>query len=204
MVKKQLIIFIKNPVLGKVKTRIAETEGEENALNIYKDLLKKCRSEVLKVEAERHLYYSDEIDLCDQWKSEDFEKHLQEQSKELGIRMKMAFQRHGSAELTKAIIIGSDCYELSAELIEKAFEALTQCDLVIGPANDGGYYLLGMRNFYPQLFEGISWSTEAVLRESIEIANKEGLSYTLLEELIDLDTIDDVKKSSYPYQKNYE
>lgn len=195
----QLIIFIKNPILGKVKTRIAATEGAKTALAIYKDLLGKCRAETLKVDAARYLYYSDTIDFSDEWNSENFEKHLQEQSPNLGTRMKKAFEKHFSKGNAKTIIIGSDCYELSSEIIETAFDSLNKYDIVIGPANDGGYYLLGMSNFFPDLFDGISWSTNTVLAESLKIANDKNLTVKLLEELIDLDTIDDVKKSTYSY-----
>ncbi len=196
---KQVIIFIKNPILGKVKSRIAITEGAENALAIYDDLLAKCRLETLKVNAVRLLYYSDNIDLMDEWAAEHFEKHLQKQSNDLGIRMKDAFQKHCSKRPSKTIIIGSDCYDLTAEIIESAFDALTNHEIVIGPANDGGYYLLGMNNFHPEFFEGISWSTHTVLAGTIAVAEKNDLSIKLLEELIDLDTIDDVKKSAYSY-----
>lgn len=197
--KQQLIIFIKNPVKGQVKTRIAYTEGEEVALKIYQELLDKCLEETSKVEAVRHLFYSEEIEEDDIWTRTHYLKHLQKQDPDLGERMHDAFNQLQQAGQAKTIIIGSDCYDLTAEIIHQAYQRLDQTDLVFGPANDGGYYLLGMKEFHSSLFQGISWSSPLVLEQSCRIAKNEGLTYSLLDELIDLDTIDDVKKSSYPY-----
>ena len=199
LISSQLLIFFKNPILGKVKSRIAKTEGEKAALRIYLDLLKKCRQEALKVNAERHLFYADYIPEMDDWSLADFHKFLQIPTGSLGDKMKQAFSISLKNQLVKTVIIGSDCYDLSAEIIESAFLSLDKNDVVIGPANDGGYYLLGMKRFHPALFEGIDWSTERVLSQTIEKAKRENLDFALLEELIDLDTIEDVKKSSYPY-----
>ena len=197
----QLIVFIKNPVLGTVKTRLASTEGEEQALLIYQDLLDKCLNETLKVDAHRYLYYSNSIDEKDNWPSMHYEKRLQKKGADLGGKMSAAFEQLIQDEQIKTVIIGSDCYDLTAGIIQQAFDILEHNDLVFGPANDGGYYLMGMKNYYPELFKKITWSSNLVLEQSLEIAKKKDLSFSLLEELIDLDTIDDVKKSSYPYPR---
>lgn len=197
--QKNLIIFIKNPVLGKVKTRLAKDVGDKEALSIYYDLLQRCREECRKVNAKRWLYYSDELEQQDAWSEQHFTKRLQSQG-DLGERIQDAFDTVNQ-EGEATIIIGSDCYDLSASIIEAAFEALEEKDFVIGPANDGGYYLLGSTQFHPQLFQQIDWSTSAVFEQTIAQAKELNLSIEVLEELVDLDTLDDVKGSSYPWPK---
>lgn len=190
----KLIIFIKNPVLGTVKTRLATAIGDEMALNVYNRLLEKSQKETQAVSAERHLFYSKEIK-HDNWSSNHFNKHLQVEG-DLGEKMRSAFETVIEPS-SKAIIIGSDCYDLTSEIIEEAFEALDINDLVIGPANDGGYYLLGMKKLRPELFDSIAWSTEAVLSQTLKKAKQLGLKVKSLQELIDIDNIDDLKKSGY-------
>lgn len=193
--QNHLIIFIKNPVLGTVKTRLAKTIGDEAALKVYKDLMHKCQLESLSTHTKRHLYYSRQIIEKDGWSSSDFEKKLQAEG-DLGVKISEAF-KSVFLEGDRVIVIGSDCYDLSAETIEHAFKELENVDLVIGPANDGGYYLLGTKRFYPSLFEEIQWSTETVLNETLKQANELNLTVSTLEELVDLDTLEDLEKSGY-------
>ena len=197
--QNHLVIFVKNPVLGTVKTRLAKTIGDEAALEVYNDLMQKCHDECLKVDAKRHLFYSKQILEADFWPNDTFEKKLQTEG-DLGIKIEAAlsnvFQEEG-----KVLIIGSDCYDLTADIINEAFHLLDQSDVVIGPANDGGYYLLGTNTFHAALFKDIAWSTETVLEETIERAESQKLSVSLLQELIDLDTIEDLNKSGYNYKK---
>lgn len=190
-----LIIFIKNPVLGTVKTRLAHGIGSKNALIVYKDLLENCRLETTKVDSNRYLFYSQEVQK-DEWSEDLFIKRLQEEG-DLGERIIGAFHSVFKNKEEKTLIIGSDCYDLKASIIEAAFKKLDDADLVIGPANDGGYYLLGTKKFYPLLFEGISWSTSEVFNQTVGQAKRLGLSTAVLQELIDIDTLDDLKKSSY-------
>jgi rSAM/selenodomain-associated transferase 1 len=91
----------------------------------------------------------------------------------------------------KAVIIGSDCPGLTTLIINDAFAVLETNDIVLGPANDGGYYLLGCKKVYPALFEGIAWSTPYVLGQTIEKIENENLSYRLLDHLTDIDTLQD-------------
>lgn len=192
--QKHLIVFVKNPVLGTVKTRLANSIGDEKALEVYQDLVEKCRNECLEVNAERHLFYSKQI-AKDSWDEIAFSKHLQSDG-DLGDKITDAF-RKTFKEQGKVIIIGSDCYDLDAAVIEEAFQKLDFSDVVIGPANDGGYYLLGTKFFHPELFQNITWSTELVLKETIQQANSKNLSVNLLKELIDLDTLEDLEQSGY-------
>lgn len=196
---KNLILFIKNPVIGSVKTRLAETIGEELALQVYMDLMQKSCKETLAVSAERYLFYSKEI-VKDNWSVEQFKKRLQAEGS-LGFKMKSAFAEVVKKN-SKTIIIGSDCYDLTSRHIELAFKELDANDLVLGPANDGGYYLLGMKKFIPELFEGIAWSTELVMQQTLKKADQLDLKVKCLQELIDIDNIADLKESGYSLKTN--
>ncbi|MFK7807608.1 MAG: TIGR04282 family arsenosugar biosynthesis glycosyltransferase [Saprospiraceae bacterium] len=184
-----LIVFIKNPQKGKVKTRLAATVGDDKALAIYKALMDHTRHIALATDAQRLLFYSQQINSKDNWSNQDFIKHLQTEGN-LGIKMKAAFQT-AFQNADKVIIIGSDCASLSPDIITEAFAKLETHDFVIGPAMDGGYYLLGMNNYEPAVFEEISWSTESVLKETIRVIETMDKSYTLLVELSDIDYEED-------------
>ncbi|HMG14641.1 MAG TPA: TIGR04282 family arsenosugar biosynthesis glycosyltransferase [Saprospiraceae bacterium] len=187
-----LIIFIKNPVLGKVKTRLANAIGEEKALIIYAELLDITRNQVLDLPFKKYLFYSEFIDGNDHWPEDIFTKEVQSGA-DLGKRMCNAF-RHVLSNASKAVIIGSDCPELSSQVIEKAFFLLDSNDVVIGPSSDGGYYLLGMKALHIDLFSGISWSSSEVLSSSITKLEMAALSYSLLEVLDDIDQVEDLEK----------
>lgn len=181
-----LHIFIKNPRRGYVKTRLAATAGDDEALRIYHILLQKTRKTAAMVNCERWLWYSDEIPESDEWPVESFNKKVQV-SGDLGQRMLAAFEASFAAGNGKALIIGSDCPTLSLELLNEAFEALDHADVVVGPTLDGGYYLLGMNTLHKDLFENIHWSTEHVFRETCAKINAAGLNRKDLLVLNDID-----------------
>lgn len=185
-----LIIFVKNPVLGKVKTRLAAAIGNEKALEVYLELLEITRSECLKTACTRNIFYSDEI-ADDTWDNDHFNKFVQ-QGNDLGARMNNAFEQVFALGAQKALIIGSDCPQLSSNLLEEAFSFLDEKDAVIGPATDGGYYLLGMKKPRPYLFENKEWSTDSVFASTISDFEANRISYHRLEELSDLDTVNDL------------
>ena len=188
-----LLLFIKNPELGKVKTRIAETAGAEHALQIYLELLRHTREIALPVDAQKLLFYSDFVNEADDWASDDFQKLLQ-QGADLGDRMQRAFNLAFSFSASKAVIIGSDCASLTSEIIETAFQKLEEYPFVLGPAMDGGYYLLGMNAYQPEVFNNIEWSTEAVLPATLERIQQLQKDYFLLPELPDIDYESDWEK----------
>jgi hypothetical protein len=167
MRKKLLLVFTRNPELGKVKTRLAQTVGDQTALDIYKFLLKKTKNIASEVAADKAVYYSVKIRENDIWDARIFQKHLQV-GEDLGIRMLHAFKNGFEAGYEKVMIIGSDLYDLSSEDIEKAFTALATNDLVIGPAEDGGYYLLGMKTMHTTIFKNKNWGTETVRKDTLE------------------------------------
>lgn len=187
-----LIIFIKNPEKGKVKTRLAKTVGDDQALKIYKALMGHTRNLASQIQAKRHLFYSQYINEQDGWSKDLFVKDLQADGS-LGEKMASAFQSV-LANHSKAIIIGSDCASLTTAIIEDAMQALDQHDFVIGPALDGGYYLLGMRNFEPSLFKDMPWSTEKVAQLTIERITARGKTHFLLPALSDIDFEEDWNK----------
>lgn len=185
-----LILFIRNPQIGKVKTRLAATVGEEEALNIYQFLLDHTRRIALEVEALRMLFYSENIATNDGWDEAFFEKYLQHHG-DLGERMYHAFQKAFDTGAQKVVIAGSDCPELEASILNEAYTLLDSHDVVLGPSYDGGYYLLGLKTPAPELFENMVWSTETVLSETLTRLKNTGKSCALLPVLNDIDTEED-------------
>jgi rSAM/selenodomain-associated transferase 1 len=188
--KETLIVFVKNPEKGKVKTRLASVAGDEAALRIYCLLLEKTRSAALGVPCSRLLCYSDYIPVADEWPDTAFRKAVQSPG-DLGQRMASAFGEAFCSGAHKAVIIGSDCPDLDAALIRNAFAALDCTDFVVGPACDGGYYLLGMKYLVPEVFQGIPWSTASVADDTLRLIRSLGMNYTLLPRLSDIDEYED-------------
>ncbi len=187
-----LIIFIKNAEKGKVKTRLAKTVGDNQALKIYKALLQLTRNATQSVNTQRFLFYSNFINGEDEWSEAHFHKLLQH-GRDLGEKMKNAFQDICQTH-RKVVIIGSDCASLTDKIINEAFQQLDAFPFVIGPATDGGYYLLGMNQYLPAVFENIAWSTSDVFPKTLQIIKNLGKTYYLLPELSDIDTEEDWQK----------
>lgn len=194
-----LIIFTKNPEPGKVKTRIADSLGPEQAYLIYLQLLDTIRATCRQVKAVSYVFYSDFIDLADDWPSPPFLKRLQSGA-DIGIRM-----NHALSEVLdhhpKAVLVGADVPEIHASHISAAFQLLDDVPLVLGPAADGGYYLIGLTQPRPELFHHIKWSTSTVLDETLLRCSELSIPYHLLETLHDIDTADDW--FSYLYRKAF-
>ncbi|WBL25237.1 TIGR04282 family arsenosugar biosynthesis glycosyltransferase [Zunongwangia sp. HGR-M22] len=188
--KNLLIIFTRNPEFGKVKTRLAKDVGDQTALEIYRFLLDHTVKVTAPISAEKRVYYSEEIQEGDIWNPNIFQKKKQ-YGKDLGERMKYAFTEGFEDGYEKIAIIGSDLFDINSEDLEKAFEALETQEVVIGPAQDGGYYLLGMRQLKEDLFENKFWGTDTVLKETIQ--NLTNTNYKLLEERNDVDYYSDIQ-----------
>jgi rSAM/selenodomain-associated transferase 1 len=146
------------------------------------------------VNARRFLFYASWIDDHDAWDCRKFEKCLQEGS-DLGERIAKAFTRTFQ-DVGMAVIIGSDCIELTTTIIEQAFTMLETHDAVIGTARDGGYYLLGIKQFYPALFNGKEWSTPSVLQDTIADFNRLKITHAFTPTLSDIDDLEDLMHSS--------
>jgi rSAM/selenodomain-associated transferase 1 len=194
--KEALLIFAKNIQYGKVKTRLAATIGNEQTLFIYRQLIAHTISVTKDLSVDKIVFYSDSINEKDDWENKIYQKELQS-GKDLGERMKNAFKSSFTAGFEKIVIIGTDCFELDSEHLINAFKQLNNADVVIGPATDGGYYLLGMKKFYPEFFENIDWSTEKVFKQTFSICEQLYLSVFLLPELSDIDNEEDLKKSRH-------
>jgi hypothetical protein len=188
--KNLLLIFTRNPALGKVKTRLAKTIGDETALEIYKFLLNKTKEVSLKVTADKAVYYSVKIRENDIWDENKYQKHLQV-GEDLGVRMQNAFKNSFEAGYQKVMIIGSDLYDLSPLIIENAFKELDTNEVVIGPAIDGGYYLLGMNSLQEHIFENKDWGTSSVFKNTLE--DLKDKKVFLLEALNDVDVFEDIE-----------
>ena len=191
MQENLIIIFARNPKLGKVKTRLAKTIGDFAALETYKILMKHTANVVEKSNAEKIVFYSEYIDNNDVWAKIKCEKVKQSEG-DLGEKMQTAFEYAFELGHKKIVIIGSDVYSLKTEHIDSAFTQLETHDVVIGPAHDGGYYLLGLNFIIPELFEQKKWGTSSVLENTLADLNE--LNVTLLEPLNDIDTFEDLKK----------
>lgn len=188
--KKALIIFTRNPELGQCKTRLAKTIGDENTLEVYKFLLNHTASIAKEVKADRYVFYSENIIKDDLWDVGTFRKKLQK-GDGLGQRMHNAFVELLEMGYEKVAIIGSDLLDLDAEIVNDAFAQLDFNDVVIGPALDGGYYLLGMKNLYPIVFENKVWGSISVLQSTLE--DLQNSTVHLLKELNDIDTFEDMR-----------
>jgi len=189
--RRLLMIFAKVPEAGKVKTRLAETVGEDKALQIYLKLLARTHDVASKASADKLIFYAgacDDFDMLDYYR---IPKTTQCEG-DLGVRMSDAFTRAFAQQYEQVVIIGSDCYDLTSEIIDEAFASLSDHDFVIGPAKDGGYYLLGMTRQLDSLFEGKAWSTEDVFLDTILDMKEDGGEYHILPTLSDVDREEDL------------
>jgi rSAM/selenodomain-associated transferase 1 len=184
MAENTLIIFVKNPIPGTVKTRIAQTVGNERAAEVYRHLLRHTQEITRQLTCHRVVYYGDFVNPDDGWNG--YVKRLQS-GQNLGERMLIAFREQFEQEASRAVIIGSDCLAITHDHIERAFSSLDEADVVIGPALDGGYYLLGMKQLHPFLFQNMPWS-QPELQQLTELALlQHDLTFERLDELSDID-----------------
>jgi rSAM/selenodomain-associated transferase 1 len=191
---RALIIFIKNPELGKVKTRLAQDVGDEKALTIYKDLLAYTRCISLKTVADKvFVFHSPTLADENLWKKDQFQNRVQAAG-DLGDKMSDAINQVILEGYQEVCLIGSDCFEISEAHINNAFESLNEKDVVIGPAKDGGYYLLGQKKLHPQIFDKMPWSKSNLLDTTQMVLAVNGIKYKLLEVLSDVDYIGDLPK----------
>ncbi len=190
MKKNLLLVLTRNPELGKCKTRLAATVGDQTALDIYTFLLQHTVNLTQNLPVEKWVFYSEEIGKNDMWDNAIYGKHLQVGSN-LGERMLNAFQKGFEADFEQVIIIGSDMFHLSQKDLETAFDQLENHDYVLGPAEDGGYYLLGMKTLTPKLFKNKKWGTDSVLLDTLNDLKLENVA--LLPVRNDVDYYEDIK-----------
>ncbi|HZI00756.1 MAG TPA: TIGR04282 family arsenosugar biosynthesis glycosyltransferase, partial [Flavisolibacter sp.] len=165
--------------------------GDEATLLIYQKWLQHTWDITHELSVDRFVFYTEIESDEDLWSKGGYVKMIQEAG-DLGHRMRSAFETLFQMGYEEVVIIGSDCYELTPAIIKEAYQLLQHYELTIGPATDGGYYLLGMKKELKEVFSGIEWSTEKVLDQTLKLMETKRYSYTLLHQLNDVDTIDDV------------
>lgn len=191
-----LLIFAREPVLGKVKTRLAAGIGAEQALAVYRELLALTAAAVATAEVPATVWLAEAPASADprqprpEWPGLPW--RVQPATGSLGARMAQAFTEALGAGAGRVIIIGTDCPGLNAGLLHRAFDQLLDHDLVVGPADDGGYYLLGMKQLHPELFANKDWSTATVLPDTLADAGRLGLRVARLPTLHDVDSAQDL------------
>ncbi len=198
MTDSLLMIFVKNLIPGMVKTRLAKDVGIEIALDVYQKLVHHTHQITKKIEEDKAVYYSEYIEIEDIWKNKDY-KLTSQKGVSLGEKMSTAFDEAFDS-YKKVIIIGSDCYNLNTKIIKKAFEMLEENEVVVGPAKDGGYYLLGMNDFFHQLFQNKEYSTDHVLKDLLHETETLNLSVYQLPTLNDIDTLEDLKATDIDWK----
>lgn len=189
MNQNAVIVFQKNPELGKVKTRLAAALGDQQALDIYKYLIDSTYSQLSGIsDADIFVYFSE----CSSKSSLKIPHQTAVQSGvDLGERMKSAFEEVFALGYKRVILIGTDCPDIETNIMNQALEELLSKDAVFGPALDGGYYLIGLKEVYREIFENIPWSTDKVLQMTEIQLQKRNLTYSLLKPLRDIDTPED-------------
>ena len=184
-----------------MKTRLAKDLGDEEAARVYSEIARDIISRVAAAPNYQTAVFYDPPEKKDEvasWLGDIAQNGadflFQQEGEILGDRISNAFKRVFSSGAERAVIIGTDCVGVTAEMIRETFSELTEYDAVIGPAEDGGYYLLGLSRFIPELFLDIEWSTERVFEQTLERVTSLGLKYELLETLSDVDNINDLQR----------
>lgn len=194
MPRDLLIIFVKAPRPGHVKTRIAESIGPQPACDAYLALVGILVGNLRTLPNVQVRYSPDDALLeIPQWVQPTWKTAPQGQG-DLGQRLINAFRDAFKSGAQRVVIIGSDAPDISCHDIQSAWEALAERDLVLGPAEDGGYWLIGLRSEQPALFENIAWSSNSVFQHTIERAKERGMTVHLLRKLPDVDTIEDLRR----------
>jgi uncharacterized protein len=193
----RLIILTRYPEAGNAKTRLIPALGAEGAATLHRQLVEQTFVQVQRFQQLQPIcvevrFVGGDRALMQQWLGTDLMYTVQGEG-DLGDRMARSFQAAFAAGVDQAILIGTDCPDLNSEILSQAFDALKSADVVLGPARDGGYYLIGLRQAIPELFVGIPWSTDQVLRQTIAIAEGLKFAIALLPILSDIDTPDDLE-----------
>jgi rSAM/selenodomain-associated transferase 1 len=191
-----LLVFAREPELGRVKTRLAAGIGAEAALAVYRELLALTAAAVAAAQVPATVWLAEAPTVADpaqprpEWPG--FPWRVQPAADSLGARMAQAFAETFAAGAGRVVIIGTDCPGLSTELLQQAFDQLLHHELVVGPADDGGYYLLGMNKLEAELFSNKDWSTATVLPDTLADAARLGLRVARLPTLHDVDSAQDL------------
>jgi rSAM/selenodomain-associated transferase 1 len=193
-------VFAKAPLPGRVKTRVAKTLGDNAALNLHKLL---CDHVI-------QMAQTSQVDAVEIWTTapDDYFDTFAapvwiQQGRELGTRMSFSL-RHGLSRFDQVLIIGADAYSLTPDYLNQAVSSLQETDVVLGPAADGGYVLVGATQSWPVLFQNVPWGTADVMAVTLDIMLANGIGFHILPEQWDIDTLDDLKKHAPELLKQLE
>jgi len=196
MVDGCILLFVKFPEEGSVKTRLAKDLDHGFVQTLYRNFVLDLLETLAKVKWPIIIYFHppESGNAISKWLSKNY-TYAPQKGVDLGERMKNAFKEAFAKGFTKAVILGSDLPDLQKNILDMAFKALHGNDIVIGPSVDGGYYLAGFRSdsFLPDVFKGISWGTDTVLKDTLKILREKNYRAHFLPELRDVDTIEDLK-----------
>ena len=194
---ERLIVFTRFPEPGKTKTRLIPALGPNGAARLQRQMTEHIIAAAAKLSNRPGLtievyHEGGNTDLMQEWLGSQF-TYRSQGTGNIGRRMLRAFENAFQDEMATAVIVGSDIPKISANIIQQAFEGLQKNDLVLGPAHDGGYYLIGIKNTIPAetyncLFDDINWGTDRVLSQTLQTARESGLRFILLEPLDDVDS----------------
>jgi rSAM/selenodomain-associated transferase 1 len=194
-----LLAFVRNPCIGKVKTRLAKTLGNSRAAEFYRLCTDTTLGEISRLPkgVEKYIFFTEPVDIHEMKQLIDLGFKIEVQEGEsLGRRLGNAFIRVLENGAKKVIIVASDVPDLSTDVMKRAVRSLDNNDVVIGPCYDGGYYLIGLKEMHHRLFEGISWGTECVCRQTLDAAQENGLTVLQLPVLLDIDSEADLRRWS--------
>lgn len=194
--KQRLIIFTRYPEPGKTKTRLIPVLGSVGAANLQRQMTEHTILQVKELQKVIDIsvavwYSGGDLRLMQEWLGLNLVYQPQGEG-DLGSRMARSLLQAFQSGAEKAIIIGTDCPGLNAQILATAFDKLRSFDIVLGPAMDGGYYLIGLRQLIPELFANIEWGTAQVFQRTLEIAQKLNLSHVNLVPLADIDRPEDL------------
>jgi rSAM/selenodomain-associated transferase 1 len=198
MPRETLILFTRYPEPGRTKTRLIPALGRDGAADLSRRMTEDALREARLLAARRNttlkIYYEGgDVAQMAEWLGDDL-IFVKQAEGDLGQRMARAFSENCGTEDGSAVIMGTDCPDLSAAILWRAFDLLLRNDLVLGPADDGGYYLIGLRSACDELFQDMPWSTDEVFSRTIGRATTLGLSFTRLETLRDIDRPEDLRR----------
>lgn len=202
--KNKLIIFTRYPEAGHAKTRLIPALGAEGAANLQRRMTELIVQTALileeKIPLENEIRFAGgSNNKMVKWLGLDLNFHPQGNG-DLGEKMSRAFTESFGDGFRQVVIIGADCPNISTAILATAFKKLADHDLVLGPATDGGYYLIGLSAPRPRLFDNLPWGNNRVLLETLALAERYNLSFFLLEELSDVDRPEDLKNfRGYPH-----
>ncbi len=195
MDRHSLIAFVKSPEAGRVKSRLAADIGEQKARQLYRHFVEDLLDSLDKGDycLKIFFYPPDQRDVLAKWLGRH-RCYEPQRGDDLGERMKHAFEKCFSDGFETVILVGGDIPDLTGEIVKEGFAALRSSDAVIGPSYDGGYYLIGFQSgtFVPEVFTGISWGTDGVLKSTHEIIENKGLRLFPLPLWRDIDTYEDL------------